>query len=415
MSVKIKLKHSSVLNKAPQPSDLDNGELALNTNAASPAAYIKDSAGSIVKLAGAGAVGGTPATETAAGIVELATAAETTTGTDNTRAVHPAGLKVELDKKVKKAGDTMTGDLVMNDGTNDVITLDASAGSITSTDGTKSVVVNKNGTVVASGDIQSTSQNGGQLAGFRNVLINGGFNIAQRGKSGSITDGTPVAGRYTADRWLAYVRSVGTTLSWTVDAVTTADIPNVPISSYLRLQTPAGQDGWNLEQRIELPSTNNVSPFDAGTSWTLSFWAFTTHPLSLSPSLQIMASGVSVGSSPVSSDQGSTAITQAAWAKYTFNFTNIAAFTSLPASSSYCRLKFGGPTDGVQTDFYISNVQLEPGPVATPFEYRQIGTELALCQRFYQTRSSGTVNAADLRPTMRVTPTIAGNTYDAEP
>ena len=39
------------------------------------------------------------ATETVKGIVELATAAETTTGTDATRAVHPAGLKVELDKK----------------------------------------------------------------------------------------------------------------------------------------------------------------------------------------------------------------------------------------------------------------------------------------------------------------------------
>lgn len=39
------------------------------------------------------------ATELAQGVVELATAAETTTGTDTTRAVHPAGLKVELDKK----------------------------------------------------------------------------------------------------------------------------------------------------------------------------------------------------------------------------------------------------------------------------------------------------------------------------
>lgn len=39
------------------------------------------------------------ATESTAGKVELATAAETTTGSDNTRAVHPAGLKVELDKK----------------------------------------------------------------------------------------------------------------------------------------------------------------------------------------------------------------------------------------------------------------------------------------------------------------------------
>lgn len=44
------------------------------------------------------------ASETVAGKVELATAAETTTGTDATRAVHPAGLKVELDKKAALAG-----------------------------------------------------------------------------------------------------------------------------------------------------------------------------------------------------------------------------------------------------------------------------------------------------------------------
>lgn len=53
------------------------------------------------------------ASETVPGVVELATAAETTTGTDNSRAVHPAGLKVELDKLVKKAGDTMTGPLTL--------------------------------------------------------------------------------------------------------------------------------------------------------------------------------------------------------------------------------------------------------------------------------------------------------------
>jgi hypothetical protein len=42
------------------------------------------------------------ASETASGVIELATDAETTTGTDRTRAVHPAGLKVELDKYLKK-------------------------------------------------------------------------------------------------------------------------------------------------------------------------------------------------------------------------------------------------------------------------------------------------------------------------
>lgn len=57
------------------------------------------------------------ASETVAGKVELATAAETTTGTDNTRAVHPAGLKVELDKKLALAGGTMTGALVAQNNT----------------------------------------------------------------------------------------------------------------------------------------------------------------------------------------------------------------------------------------------------------------------------------------------------------
>ena len=90
MSVKIKLKHSATLNKAPQPGDLVDGELALNINAGSPAAYLKDSTGTIVK------VGGGPASETASGLVELATAAETTAGADSSRAVHPAGLKAAI-------------------------------------------------------------------------------------------------------------------------------------------------------------------------------------------------------------------------------------------------------------------------------------------------------------------------------
>lgn len=47
------------------------------------------------------------ATESAKGIVELATNAESQTGTDNTRAVHPAGLKSTLDNR--NASETVTG------------------------------------------------------------------------------------------------------------------------------------------------------------------------------------------------------------------------------------------------------------------------------------------------------------------
>lgn len=49
------------------------------------------------------------ASETTSGIVELATIAETTAGTDTTRAVHPAALRVELDKKLSLTGGVLTG------------------------------------------------------------------------------------------------------------------------------------------------------------------------------------------------------------------------------------------------------------------------------------------------------------------
>jgi hypothetical protein len=41
-------------------------------------------------------------------------------------------------------------------------------------------------------------------------------------------------------------------------------------------------------------------------------------------------------------------------------------------------------TDTTAGDFlYLAGVQLEAGAVATPFERRPFGTELALCQRYY--------------------------------
>ena len=63
--------------------------------------------------------------------------------------------------------------------------------------------------------------------------------------------------------------------------------------------------------------------------------------------------------------------------------------------------------------------QLEPGPVATPFEHRPIATELALCQRYYtaidgsfvgfsyQTDAqTGRIAECTFPVTMRATPTV---------
>jgi len=68
--------------------------------------------------------------------------------------------------------------------------------------------------------------------------------------------------------------------------------------------------------------------------------------------------------------------------------------------------------------FFITGVQLETGTVATPFERRQFGQELALCQRYYQfsgsdnqwvgnTTSGGVYYARTYFPTtMRANPTV---------
>jgi hypothetical protein len=60
---------------------------------------------------------------------------------------------------------------------------------------------------------------------------------------------------------------------------------------------------------------------------------------------------------------------------------NVWGSNSLGATSGLDNYEF---TSDTNNEFYLTGVQLEEGPVATPFEHRPYGTELSLCQRYYQ-------------------------------
>lgn len=280
---------------------------------------------------------------------------------------------------VAVTGDNMTGNLTLGNGTTNNITLDATAGGATFV-----------------GDAQMASQNGGQLAGFRNQIINGSGAIAQRGATvTAVADGD-----YTVDRWNTGGGVVVSSLSG-VGALCPG------IDNGIAITTTAGRN-W-IRQGIELGSVGFAGKFTG--KWTVGLWA------TQAPSVAISFSDDASFTNPIQV-QPLTAMTVTGLPDrvngirtYT-HYSLTIDITQNPSAANTClTLQLSFP---VSSQTLFTGVQLEPGPVATPFEHRPIGTELALCQRYYQVRSSGTVAAADLRPTMRATPTVSGNNYDAE-
>jgi len=103
------------------------------------------------------------------------------------------------------------------------------------------------------------------------------------------------------------------------------------------------------------------------------------------------------------------------------NFTSGTARTAWAAGVTDNVLAVGQTvdlSDSTSNEWYITGVQLEVGEVATPFEHRSYGDELARCQRYYQQWKRGylagnSVGTSDinigvpLTVPLRAAPTIA--------
>ena len=204
-----------------------------------------------------------------------------------------------------------------------------------------------------------------------NLLINGGFDIWQRGTSFT----APFA--YTADRWVAgWDGSGGTnTISRQLFTVGQTDVPNNP-KYYLRWNcSVAGTGGAYkvLDNKIEDVGTG------AGKTVSLSFWAKANAAKSISAAFQQV---FGAGGSAIVYMGGRSFNLTTSWARYTATITLASIAGKTVGTSSYLNLQFAMPTNDTFT-VEFANAQLNYGSVALPFVPRSYAEELRLCQRYY--------------------------------
>jgi len=207
----------------------------------------------------------------------------------------------------------------------------------------------------------------------RNVLINGGFDVWQRGA----TNLGPNIGGYVADRFRCdWNGNAGVTISqqsFTPGQTEVADEPRF----YLRWQqTQAGVGATvhRISQAVESVRTL------AGKTVTVTFWARSdaARPLSMSVNQNFGTSGSESVEKVVGVFQLGTS-----WTKYSATFRLPGIAGKMLGANNFLRLAFDLSLNVLQT-VDMAQIQMEEGPVSTPFEYRPLAEELMLCQRYFE-------------------------------
>jgi hypothetical protein len=247
--------------------------------------------------------------------------------------------------------------------------------------------------------INSMTPTSDSLQGFRNRIINGSFAVAQRGTSFTSTGSANNDDTYNLDRW--YVLSDGNDA---VDITQATDVPTGAKYS-IGLDVETVNKKFGIAQIIE-----NINCFDAiGGNVTLSFKARVTSTSKLdnvkcavvawsgtadSVTSDIISAWGVEGTNPTlianatyENSPANLNVTTS-WATY-----SVSAAVDTASTSNIIVFIWSDVTDTTAGDFlYITNVQLEVGSVATPFERRDYGRELAMCQRYFFAVTSATDN-----------------------
>jgi hypothetical protein len=247
------------------------------------------------------------------------------------------------------------------------------------------LAVGANGeTLVADSSTSTGLRYQANFAAGKNAIINGAFNVWQRGTTFSPATATPI---YSADRFTGYANfSAGTyTVSQQAFTAGTAPVAGYESQYFIRHSFPTSGTISYAEfgQKIE-----DVRTF-AGQTVTLSFWAKASSAVT-SPTFTITQNFGSGGSGSVST--GSYAPTlSTSWTRYSVTVTlpSIAGKTIGTNNFLYVQYFTGSVATSTVLDFW--GWQLEAGSVATAFQTATgtIQGELAACQRYYVRLTNG--------------------------
>jgi len=246
--------------------------------------------------------------------------------------------------------------------------------------------------------------------GNKNVLINGDFNIWQRGTSFISGTNNTEDNKYYADRWVLLSGNGTADVNDVVSIVRDTDGPNGSLYALKATVTANGattNSKYGFLQIIEQANCKHL----IGSTASLSFQAKTTGNAIRNIRVAIISwtgtadTFVAATERDVVSDWKGEGVNP----KLVDNWTYESVPTDLPLTIGYQTFKIENISIGLgaknvavfiwidDTDadsgdeLFIGQVQLEKGAVATEFEHRSIGEELTLCQRYYyRTDNDGT-------------------------
>jgi hypothetical protein len=293
---------------------------------------------------------------------------------------------------IVSAGTTSSTALNMSADTSGVLQL-------ASNNGTTAVTIGTDQSVTFAGSINAPNS-----FGFKNRIINGAMVIDQRNAGASVSTASG-SFAYTLDRFrIDYTQTSKYTVQQNAGSVT----PPTGFANYFGATSASAYsvtstDQFSITQFIEGYNIADLAwGIASAATVTLSFWVYS----SLTGTFGGAITNISVRSYPftysiptantwtkisvtIAGDTSGTWVTTNARALAVyFNLGSGSTNSGTAGSwSSGGYVSATGATSVVGTNgatFYVTGLQLEKGSTATSFDYRPYGTELALCQRYYE-------------------------------